>query len=280
MANGINSFPATQAATTDTPDAKVDVPLVYLGRSQKEPLYYFLSVKDGYGRFLRFGFSPFYPFWVGGVNTGATHTVPDKLLLSDCPEGVVEEVQLFIQGKIKYEFEPSRKGRKARAIRIEVGQGDGSERKPASEGVSSSSVNPSSAKPTKVLGTEAGRSDDGVTGNAGSVRKTGRSRSSGGVAVPGRSPGANPPNHEVKKGATRSNTLLEEVPAASKTARVPKQKKPEIELAQNVDVSKRKRGRPAGSKNSKVNLPIPNSGEVSDIGAKASKVISSKTKRK
>lgn len=279
MANGINSFPAAQAAASDTPSAEADVPLVYLGKSQKEPLYYFLSVKDGYGRFLRFGFSPFYPFWVGGVNTGATHTVPDKLLLSDCPEGVVEEVQLFIQGKIKYEFEPSRKGRKARAIRIEVGQGDGSERKPASEGVSSSSDKPISAKSPEVLGTEAGRRDDGITGNAGRTRKTGRRRPSGDVAVPGRSSGAKLPDNETKKGAT-SSTVLKEVPATSKTARVPKQKKPEIELAQIVDVSKRKRGRPAGSKNSKVNLPIPNSGEVSNIGAKASKVTSSKTKRK
>lgn len=280
MANGINNFHAAQAATASNAIAEADVPLVYLGKSQKEPLYYFLSVKDGFGRFLRFGFSPFYPFWVGGVNTGATHMVPDRLLLSDCPEGVLEEVQLFIRGKIKYEFEPSRKGRKARAIRIEVNQGGKVEGGPAFEGVPGTSDQPSvPAKSKKVRQPETGGCDDGITSNTGNTRSTGRRRTSGDVAIPGRSSGAKPFNNEVKKGAT-SSTDLKEVPATSKTARVPKQKKPEIELTQNVDVLKRKRGRPAGSKNSKVNTPIPNSGEVSNIGAKASKVISSKTKRK
>lgn len=91
--------------------------LIYIGKNLEKPVWYFVSNKDGYRRFLQFGFAPFYPFWIGGVNTGTTHTVPDRLSQEQCPQEAWDEVKLFVGGKVSYEFVPSKKGRKASVIR-------------------------------------------------------------------------------------------------------------------------------------------------------------------
>lgn len=85
-------------------------PCEYLGKDVVKDLYYFVSIKDGMVRFLRFGFSPYYPIWIGGVNTGASYTVPDRLSPVACPEEVWREMKLFIMGVVKYEFQEGRKG--------------------------------------------------------------------------------------------------------------------------------------------------------------------------
>lgn len=119
MADRAESIHAVErtASIAKLADAGTQYPLVYIGKHLKEPIYYFWSIKDGMGRFLRFGFDPFYPFWIGGVNTGATHMVPDKLMPIDCPKEAWEEVQLFIRGKVQYVVEPKRRGRKEKVIR-------------------------------------------------------------------------------------------------------------------------------------------------------------------
>ena len=93
---------------------------MYIGKHMSEPIYYFLSQKDGVGRFIRFAFSPAYPFWIGGVNTGISHTVPDRLSTEICPLEVWTEVKLFVLGKVHYEFKPSKRGKKATITRTEI----------------------------------------------------------------------------------------------------------------------------------------------------------------
>lgn len=274
MAIRIDPLPSAQRTTESGATAEADVPLVYLGKSPKEELYYFLSVKDGVGRFLRFGFAPFYPFWVGGVNTGATHTVPDRLLLTDCPEGALEEVRLFVQGKVKYEFEPSRKGKKASVKKVYLTAMGNTEDAPGGERTISpgrpESVDGSSKAGKKVLprgGPKTDRLHDVPLGagsrsrNSSGRRTTGSDGTPAGLprsgksVVPKSSTNSQPPNGRVPK----SSVLEAKEVKKENEVRVPKQKEPEIELAQNVEAPNRRRGRPPGSLN-KVKSQNPNSG--------------------
>lgn len=95
-------------------------PVIYIGKHLEKPIWYFVSIKDGFCRFLHFGFSPLYPFWMAGLNTGKSpiYSVPDKLSPSSCPKEVWDEVNLFVQGKVIYVPVPSKKGRKASVTRI------------------------------------------------------------------------------------------------------------------------------------------------------------------
>lgn len=265
MANIPTSIYATAKADGLKSATNADVPLVYLGKSIKEELYYFLSVKDGVGRFLRFGFAPYYPFWIGGVNTGATHSVPDRLLLTECPQGAVEEVQLFVNGKVKYEFEPSRKGRKAKVTKIMCsGVGDEAGGPTGSNGGSS---NGPSGKPDadqeKVLPNvcrASGRGDETAKLGNGSGRESGRGRAGGVVGNSRQLPRQLPVSSTGADSASRRGRPLKVVapvakPVVPNEAVVRKQKKPEIEVAQTVTVPKRGRGRPVGSTNKKPKNP-------------------------
>ncbi len=264
MANIPTSIHATEEADRVKSATKTDVPLIYLGKNIKEELYYFLSVKDGVGRFLRFGFAPYYPFWIGGVNTGATHSVPDRLLLTECPQGVVEEVQPFVNGETKYEFEPSRRGRKAKVTKVMcTGVGDEARSPTGSNG---SSVNGPTGEPSanqeKVLPNvcrASGCGDEAELGS-GAGRKSGRGRAGGVVGNSRQLSGQLPVSSTRADSAPsrgRSSKIVAPVakPVIPNEAVVRKQKKPEIEVAQTVIVPKRGRGRPVGSTNKKPKNP-------------------------
>lgn len=116
----VNENKNTSSPTSSSGDGLALNPVIYIGKHLEKPIWYFVSIKDGFCRFLHFGFSPLYPFWMAGLNTGKSpiYSVPDKLSPSSCPKEVWDEVNLFVQGKVTYVPVASKKGRKASVTRI------------------------------------------------------------------------------------------------------------------------------------------------------------------
>ena len=255
-------------------------------------MYYFLSVKDGYGRFLRFGFAPYYPFWVGGVNSGATHTVPDRLLLTDCPKEVNEEVALFVRGKVRYDIVPSRKGSKrSKPVRVEISeeaklppQGEspknneagkprgetGRSSKPSSNNTSGLGCDGAHKEPIKSSSGARRHDDDGQSPGKG-PRSTKRSGTLRNVPASRRAPGAESVDSSTAKPARASSARVAIKTVSQKEAVASKNKNTStIELSPIVEGTKRRRGRPRNKTVEPV-VPITGGKVTSDVKASRTK---------
>jgi hypothetical protein len=93
-------------------------PLLYLGRDKVSGSYYFLSSKEGEGRFLKY---VTYPYWCLASNIG---NLLD--LTAELPAEILEDVINFVNGTVRYEIVPRKQGRAERVVKhqIEPSQGD------------------------------------------------------------------------------------------------------------------------------------------------------------
>ena len=78
-------------------------PVLYLGKDISSDAYFFLANKAGIGRFIKY---VRYPHWCG------TKNLVDFLDFGEAPKAVVDEVDLFVNGKIEFEVIPKVRGRK------------------------------------------------------------------------------------------------------------------------------------------------------------------------
>lgn len=108
-------------------------PPVYLGVSVEKdetPTWCFIAIKDGVGRFVRY---INYPLWSRGSD------MPDKLnIKTQPPVNILEDVSLFIEGKIAFHELPPKRGRRRRVIRTLLGDVCGGGSNPGEPGGSSS----------------------------------------------------------------------------------------------------------------------------------------------
>lgn len=88
----------------------------YLGCRIDQREYYFFSLKDGRGRFIKY---VAYPLWCKASD------VADVLDISEKPtDEIVEEVKSFIQGKLQIEVIPKKRGRSEKIIKTNLGVTD------------------------------------------------------------------------------------------------------------------------------------------------------------
>jgi hypothetical protein len=77
----------------------------YVGKDPKSDSYFFISQKEGFGRFIKY---TRYPFWCG------SSAVSDFLALVEAPEDVVLAVQNFVADRLAIEIVPKVRGRPER----------------------------------------------------------------------------------------------------------------------------------------------------------------------
>lgn len=95
-------------------------PLLYLGRDKVSGSYYFLSSKEGEGRFLKY---VTYPFWCLASNIG---NLLD--LTAELPAEIMQDVISFVNGTVRYEIVPRKQGRAERVIRHQIESTPGEQR--------------------------------------------------------------------------------------------------------------------------------------------------------
>jgi hypothetical protein len=87
-------------------------PLLYLGRDKVSGSYYFLSSKEGEGRFLKY---VTYPFWCLASSIG---NLLD--LTAELPAEVMQDVINFVNGTVRYEIVPRKQGRAERVVKHQI----------------------------------------------------------------------------------------------------------------------------------------------------------------
>lgn len=84
-------------------------PIFFLGKDRNSEAYYFYGAKDGIGRFLKF---VKYPMWCGVEHIGNFIDIR-----CDLPEQIMAEILDFVNGRVRYEIEPKRRGRQEKVVK-------------------------------------------------------------------------------------------------------------------------------------------------------------------
>jgi hypothetical protein len=90
-------------------------PILYLGKDRVNGAYYFLGAKEGVGRFIKY---LVYPMWCTGNMIGNFLD-----LGADVPTEILEELMLFVNGKVDYELLPAKRGRAESVVRTDLAAG-------------------------------------------------------------------------------------------------------------------------------------------------------------
>ena len=99
-------------------------PVLYLGKDRDKSAYYFFGYKEKTGRFLKY---VAYPMWCASSDIGNFIDLSAEL-----PEEIMADVLLFVNGRVRYEIQPKRRGRAEKIIRHEIPR----EEAPKAEGIS------------------------------------------------------------------------------------------------------------------------------------------------